>query len=56
MPALGRRPSTPQVELFSGARDGQSDVGAPARPLQHLTEKRGVQAGDRPFGKRWDSL
>ena len=23
--ALGRRPSTPQVELLSGARDGQSD-------------------------------
>ncbi len=47
MPALGRRPSTPQVELFSGARDGQSAEGAPARPLQHLTAKRGVQAGDR---------
>ena len=56
MPALGRRPSTPHVELFSGSRDGQSDVGATAQPLQHLTEKRGVQAGDRPFGKRWDSL
>ena len=24
-PALGRRLSTPQVELLSGARDGQSD-------------------------------
>ncbi len=23
--ALGRRPGTPQVELLSGARDGQSD-------------------------------
>jgi len=51
--ALGRRPGTPQVELLSGARDGQSDEGAPARPLQHLAAKRGVQAGDRPFGKRW---
>ena len=46
-PALGRRPSTPQVELLSGARDGQSDEGAPARPMHHLTAKRGVQAGDR---------
>jgi len=34
--ALGRRPSTPQVELLSGARDGQSDEGAPARPMHHL--------------------
>ena len=45
--ALGRRPSTPQVELLSGARDGQSDNGAPARPMQHLAELRGVPTGDR---------
>ena len=51
-PALGRRPGTPQVEQLSGARDGQSDKGAPARPLHHLAVKRGVWAGERPFGKR----
>ena len=50
--ALGRRPGTPQVEMLSGARDGQSDEGAPARPLHHLVAKRGVQAGDRPRAKR----
>jgi len=48
--ALGRRPSTPQVEQLSGARDGQSDEGATARPMHHLAVQRGVQAGDRPFG------
>ena len=45
--ALGRRPNTPQVEQLSGARDGQSDEGAPARPMHHLAVKRGVWAGDR---------
>ena len=50
--ALARRPNTPQVEQLSGARDGQSDEGAPARPLHHLAVKRGVWAGERPFGKR----
>ena len=34
--ALARRPDTPQVEQLSGARDGQSDEGAPARPMHHL--------------------
>ena len=36
LPALARRPGTPQVEQLSGARDGQSDEGAPARPMHHL--------------------
>ena len=51
-PALGRRPDTPQVEQLSGARDGQSDEGAPARPMHHLAGQRGVWAGDRPRVKR----
>jgi hypothetical protein len=37
----------PQVEQLSGARDGQSDEGAPARPMHHLAVKRGVWAGER---------
>ena len=35
-PALGRRPGTPQVELPRDWRIGQSDEGAPARPLRPL--------------------
>ena len=35
-PALGRRPSTPQVELLRGRRIGQSDGGATARPFRPL--------------------
>ena len=53
--ALARRPNTPQVEQLSGARDGQSDEGAPARPLHHLAVKRVVWAGERPIGKRRES-
>ena len=52
MKGLGRRPGTPQAGTPSGARDRQSDGGAPAGPMQHLAELRGVQAGDRPRAKR----
>ena len=47
MIGLGRRPGTPQAGTPSGARDRQSDEGAPDGPMQHLAELRGVQAGCR---------
>ena len=42
----------PTVFLVSVARDRQSDSGAPAGPMLHLTKMRGVRAGCRPRVKR----